>query len=404
MPIDRKIRAGSSRKTGLRADDKPRGGRTWTRLASLGFSLGMVIMFGCTSGMPVEVHKPLPALIADLRSGRPQARYNAAYTLNVMDLPPQECVAPLVDAIKQERYENIRAMMLSALSHAAPTNPEIVPATINLLKFGTEDEALFAAVEILGMLGAPAAERTVPALIAALDNPRCGQKVPFALEMIGPAARPASTVLARTLSPEDHSRPWLLRSSVADALVAIDAPAEIAVPALRGYIERGYGIEAERCAAALGHYGASAASAVPALIRLIDANPGNDGIDVRQYATESLGRIGPLAAAAIPSVIRSLKDENPGVRQAAAKAFEGLGPAARTAVPNLIAALDDPDQLVMCFAAKSLGVLATNEPGVIEALTRKLDTSIVHDIATKALGQIRERNRDALVPQKAKSQ
>jgi HEAT repeat protein len=357
--------------------------------------LGVVVMIGC-SGAPVEVDKPVPELIADLGSFRPQTRYNAAYTLNQMKPPPQACVGTLVAAIKREDYENIRAMMLWVLVKAAPATPEILPATLELLETGQEVEALFAAVGILGALGAPASSRSVPALIAAFDDSRCGQKAPYALGRIGPSARAASSALARALDPNDHSRPWLLRSSIADALVAIDAPAEIAVPALQKVIDQGNmnALDAERCAAALGHFGAAATPAVPVLIRLLETSERNR-IYVRANSADSLGQIGPPAAAAVPSLIRGLKDEAEAVRYAAAKALGGIGPAARAAVPDLIAALDHPDALFAVYAARSLGAIATNEPEIIDALSRVRKPPMVLDVAQQMLAQINERNRKA---------
>ena len=357
------------------------------RMASVGCCVGAIIMVGCDPGAPLQVKKSIPALVADLHSWNRLVRRNAAYTLSRMQPPPPECAAPLVDALKQEDNDEVRSTMLAALAAAAPTSPEIIPAALEILKSAQSDIARMSAVLTLGSLGAPASKQTVPILVSAFDDPICGQEAVRVLGRIGPSARAAVPPLIHALS--DRSRPWLLRSDVADAIGAIGAPPDVAVPALMGAVGQGAAEDDERCIAALGHYGASAAPAVPALIRMLDTSR---RVYVKANAAKSLGQIGPPAAAAVPSLIHALRDESPEVRIAAAESFARLGPAARQALPDLIGALDDPDDLVGIYAAKSLGAIASNESKVIEALRRRLDDATLRESAKAALGEIDARS------------
>ena len=306
-----------------------------------------------------------------------------------MRSPPPECTAPLIDALKRESEFPIKATMLSALARA-PASPEIVPTALEIIKSAKSELSRVSAVITLGSVGPPAAERAVPVLVTALDDPDCGQEAVRQLGRIGSLARTAAPELISALT--NRSRPWLLRRHRRCARGDRRA-AETALPALVAAIGIGSDVDDDRCAAAVGHYGASAALAVPALKRLLETSGGSDRIYARASAATSLGRIGQPAASAVPSLIRALKDEHPQVRIAAAGSFQGIGPAARAALPSLIAALDDPDNVVGLSAVESLGAVATNETIVVDALRRKLDHATLGRPAEAALIKIGARGK-----------
>jgi hypothetical protein len=72
-------------------------------------------------------------------------------------------------------------------------------------------------------------------------------------------------------------------------------------------------------AQAVGNIGEGAASAVPALIGLL-----NNDEAARNSACFALGRIGPTAKAAIPALRRALHDPSPQVREFAARAIQKI--------------------------------------------------------------------------------
>jgi HEAT repeat protein len=72
-------------------------------------------------------------------------------------------------------------------------------------------------------------------------------------------------------------------------------------------------------AQAVGDSGEGAASAVPALIGLLDGDEGS-----RNSACIALGNIGPAAKAALPALRRALHDSSPDVQRFAARAIEKI--------------------------------------------------------------------------------
>jgi HEAT repeat protein len=72
---------------------------------------------------------------------------------------------------------------------------------------------------------------------------------------------------------------------------------------------------------------------------------------VRQLAAQAIGAIGPAGATAVPALVRLLDDhDDEGSRNTACIGLAGIGPAASDALPALRKALNDPSKDVRRFA------------------------------------------------------
>jgi HEAT repeat protein len=107
----------------------------------------------------------------------------------------------------------------------------------------------------------------------------------------------------------------------------------------------------------LSQHGAEAASAVPALVRILRSP---DAL-VRQEAALALGHIG-VAEEAVPALAAALSDSEWTVRRQAAMALGQIGPAARAAEPDLRRCRRDPHTLVRKAVEEALGKISEAVP------------------------------------------
>jgi hypothetical protein len=123
-----------------------------------------------------------------------------------------------------------------------------------------------------------------------------------------------------------------VRSRAAVALGVVGGKA--AVPALVDALEDTPQVVQLNAASALATIGADAAEAVPALVKLLRANPGPNGTNLRYQAVRTLRAIGPAARSAVPALKEASTDADALVRneaEAALVAIEGGAPAAKPA-------------------------------------------------------------------------
>ena len=153
---------------------------------------------------------------------------------------------------------------------------------------------------------------------------------------------------------------------------------------------------------ALGNMGAEAASAVPALLPLLEHQ---DAL-TRRRAVEALGRIGPPAKAAAAAVQNaSQHDADEAVRKAAVVALYQLDLVDRaakaklrtlTAVRELMEKLASGDQYAVVTAAKELGDMGVTADDAVPALALALrdNRKAAREAAAQALGSLGSSARD----------
>jgi hypothetical protein len=115
-----------------------------------------------------------------------------------------------------------------------------------------------------------------------------------------------------------------VRSRAAVALGVVGG--KPAVPALADALEDPVQVVQLNAAAALATIGADAEEAVPALVKLLRANPGPTGTNLRYQAVRTLRAIGPAARSAAPALTEASTDAEALVRheaEAALAAVEG---------------------------------------------------------------------------------
>jgi hypothetical protein len=82
---------------------------------------------------------------------------------------------------------------------------------------------------------------------------------------------------------------------------------------------------------------------------LDDADP-----RVRGLSAQRIGGMGPAAASAVPALVRLLREPYEGSRNSACIGLRGIGPGAKAALPALREALNDPSQDVQRFAQRAI--------------------------------------------------
>jgi HEAT repeat protein len=338
----------------------------------------------------------IPGLIAAL--GRPDAQVrNTAASILMSFGPEARAAIPLLIAMARETWSdstemdrqrfNLDCLAIQTLTKIAVKTDsagQVVAALIELVQEKSPTRC-HAAVVALGEFG-PAAESAVAGLIRALPwhLPRAANSlvrdppvVIKALARIAPGTKLAGAAIAalgkvaRTGTPD-------IQSAAADALC---------------------------------DFGPAAESAVPDLIRAIEAATSEKRYEVTWRASVALGRIAPGtksagdAIAALHALLRSRTPE-PNGQIAAADALGDFGPAAERAVPDLIQILknsshDEAEVQVMSTVAGALARIAPGTPSGEEAiriLTGALDSRdwFIKQDAINHLGQLGPRAAGAI--------
>ena len=192
-------------------------------------------------------------------------------------------------------------------------------------------------------------EAPAPAAVAPSRPAAAAPSPPVAAQPAPPAPRQAAPPPA---PPVAAARPTAPPTAVIDPLLAS--------------LQSGDSFTRWRSVLALGALGHAAASAVPALVDVLDDPDDN----VRWTAATTLGKIGPAASDAVPALAAALADRgDPVIHKHAAAALAAIGSAARDAVPGLIGALRDGDADVREEVRRALSSIGPSAvPALIEAL------------------------------------
>ena len=226
----------------------------------------------------------------------------------------------------------------------------------------------------------------VPVLVALLeDPPRSGPEVRcLAAELLGKTGSGDETAVSSLVAALDDPDAYL-RSVASAALAKSGAPADIAVPALVGLLQRERNPVHVR---ALSEYRDGAQPGLPVLLEIL-ADPQLDS-ETRWNAARTIGKIGPAAASAVPALAAALQAPAATIREHAAEALGDIGPPAAAAVQPLAAVLHDSAPRVRRDAVRSLGQIGQPARAVVNEIQELLKDKedIVREAARNTLQTI----------------
>lgn len=244
---------------------------------------------------------------------------------------------------------------------------------------------------------------TAPPLIAALKDPsaRLRSAAAMVLSKIQPPPLEAATAVIAALNDEKD----LVRAAAVNAAAALAPYApEVVGPLAARLADDGKDVRL-LTARALGIVGPAAASAVPTIIKTLQALPADaSGDEARIELIDALGKIGPAAKAALPPLLKAAEDStNAGVRTVAVGALHRITVDAQEAesspvVERLVAALSDPDRTVRLAAFMAFTERNRMTAAAVPALTAALtDVDVnIRLLAATALLSARPSDEGAL--------
>ncbi len=251
----------------------------------------------------------------------------AVQGLGRMGPTAKPALAHLIEILKGDPSEWVRFEAATSLGVIDPRGERVTPHLTDALKDRSADVS-WAAARSLGKFGS-LAKSSVPALTAALDDPR-EHHLPLTPDFTGMRA---------------------VRCDVAEALGRIGIEANAAMPALRKAVAKDRNPEVRVFAAlALSRIDPKDQGAVSAIIRELEKK--GEGTAGPAAAIEALAELGPKARAAVPALLRSLAHDKPSIRARAAEALAAVGD--RAVIPDLEGLSEDKDDLVRDAARASL--------------------------------------------------
>ena len=321
--------------------------------------------------------KVVPLMLKALGDKSPQVVLMALHTLAEVGEP---AVAPMIEALKDDRTDYWACIVLSGIGPAAKA---AVPQLIKTLD-DDEPEVRMEVAMTLAAIGEAAAP-AVPKLTDELKDKETGVRLAaiYALGTIGPKAASATKALEPGLQSKDlftatittwalariqagdeayrtklkkdmlptmfeavKAKNRKLRVAAVRAIHELKPGSEVVIPAFARIVENADPATINDVVEAVATLGDKA---VPGLINGLKFK------NVRGRAAEVLGRIGEGAAPAVPALIEAMEDERPDVRREVLFTLGSIGPQAKAAVAVARKALADPDQSVRYSAVWALG-------------------------------------------------
>ncbi len=333
----------------------------------------------CRSAVPVSHHLVVAgslaallglfAALASLPSGSEPRTTAASFGGTTPSASAPETV--MASGIEGRTLDDWRELM-NTLDHDDPARADYVPGLIEIVQ--SKDIPWFTrrqAAVTLGRWGPPAVT-AIPVLgdlLSEADRDAEEATVFWALKalsLFGPDASPVGSKVATLL--RDERRPVEQRLAAMECLSQTGTAYPPGITALTQSAQAGNSPVLQRAAIeALGLFRGGAPSAVPVLIRALDA----PDADIRREAATALGRHGPNAEIAQAALFdRFIGDDDPGVRDAAGLALSQTGTAA---IPLVIALLDQEDMDLRHRSATVLGRWRQSAAAAAPALKLRWD-------------------------------
>jgi len=312
-----------------------------------------------------------PALEKALQDDNRHVRLSAVVALRMQGFAGRahESAGPaLAGVLQRDNDPEVRAEAANALGFFRRLDESGVSALSKALKDSNELVRVAAASALAMSRGwaghaDSVAKACVQALIEGLNSrdKRISHEAAFALMLLGPAAESAIPALSAAVKRSEGA------SLAIDALHALEAIGDVAIPALLQAMEgesRDVRIQAAGALGRLGFSGKISPDRWLADLRSLDP-------EVRSAAAFVLQNTVPDDPKIIPALIGLLEDTEAYVRQSGADALAVYGPRAKDAVPDLMRMLSQ-DESSTSAAARALGAIGPAAEAAIPALGRVL--------------------------------
>lgn len=328
---------------------------------------------------PVEAGNPLGALLADLDSGQPATRIEAAKAIRELGREAAPAADELARHLKDEYFDvrtNLGATLVTIGKPAVPALREAlrgphwysrVNALMALEAIGPDagvpedelrpllrddsSEIVQGACRVLAGCGRPS-RALVLELAGLLDGDAAAEAKDALLSLLG---KPSEEAREAALSLEP-----LQRNATGDRLALLSglmakAGIEAGFKQVLARYESDRAANNEWFCKTLEEYGFPAVEVVPAMVREIGTAAKNpDPWPLARLCIEA-GRYGSEAAAVVPALTAVLKHEGEGARRYAAQALGNIGKGAAAALPALRAlAGSDSEGRVREWAAEAV--------------------------------------------------
>jgi HEAT repeat protein len=291
--------------------------------------------------------------------------------------PQAKAAVPAILGLFDDEDPFMRELAVWTVGTIGPEAKAAVPKLIPLLGDDNEDIRLRASVS-LGHIGGPA----VPAALKALEHKKALVRywAAYALERMGPQARPAVGALVDVLTNDEDfdargaaasalgaigphaaaqtaltsalkDREPRVRILAAEALVRFEKKPETAVALLGKELQTNKIANLRKEAAeAVGRLGVAGKPLVDSLRAAL----ADKDTDVRIAVGEALWLVTKQTDETLPVLCEALKDDDADSRKSAGEALAKIGPAAKAALPVLARALKDDDDAVRKAAAQAM--------------------------------------------------
>lgn len=330
----------------------------------------------------------VPSLSNDLAHARWHVRAGAAMALGFVRPPALETLPGLVALLGDERSEAREASMETLVGFGEPA----VDPLVKVLKTGGTTSARRAAAEALGRIGRGAVPALDPLRAAIEGEGDVAVKVASLSALARIGGRGAEVVPVLLTAWRDGAEP--VSAAAKSELLLIRPARQVLVPRLLEELERGDPLRQGKVAQLLRELGADAATAVPAMVRLLRATPGTGRPDADlTSAVAATGEAGLKAAleeverspddvrstnqwaravlrqldgTTVPALGQALSHPAPGVRAMVLESLTALGPAARSVSRRIVALVADPAAEVRAQAWVAAAACGANPETLLE--------------------------------------
>ena len=360
--------------------------------------------------MGPDAEGAVPALVAVIKTGNPEARVVASIALLKIDPTMRDMIPILLRALEkegQEEQDTVLGKELGLQEDAlhkwsslmrSKVDPKILPLLVQALKEKDKDirilgvlvlggiairlpEALPYVLKAYGdldkdvraaVLGAlarvgPEVKGVVPAILKGMKDPEPEVRLRAVLAMgrLGPEVKEAIPALLRGLEDKDLQ----VRAAALKVLESFGQAAKEAAPTLAARTGQGGPEERLAVAAALLKMDISQAGRVVPLLVLLLQNPSLEA-PARLRAADLLEQSGSAAQGEIPALTKILADPNAEIRNRVIHLLSGMGPAA---VPALTHSMHSASGDIRLAAMQALIGMSPTPPELISLLARALE-------------------------------